>query len=210
MKWRELYEKCNHKMYCRITEIKEPLHISANFKNFYKNNKLTFLITIIIIFALIVLTFHSHISQILLASFFTLLLLILFFYNNSYNLHSDKDSLKVNFGTATYEINFDDLLNIYLDKHKSKYVVFTTEYTINIIFKQGDDQMILSLPTYLLTKKDVKKFFNSIECVELEQQKELEKEEAEHKNMLKAIVIITALVLLVIFITTVIVLLFRK
>ena len=210
MKWKEIYDKCNHKMYCRITEIKQPLHLNANFKKFYTNNKLKLIIAFAIILAIICIVFHSSIAQIAVALLFFIFIAILFFYNNTYSLKSDEKAINVKYGNNDYKIDFNDLLNIYLDKHKSKYFIFIPEYTVNIIFKQDDEQMILSLPTYLLSKNKVMKFFNNLEYIKLEQQDEFEKEKIDHKNMIRAVIITSALILVAVFITTVIVLLLKK
>lgn len=210
MKWKEIYDKCNHKMYCRITKIKQSLHINANFKKFYGNNKLKLILFFVIILLIVCIVFHSSIAQIFTAMVFITFVEILFFYNNSYSLKTDKKKLNVRYGNNDYEIDFNDLLNIYLDKHRSQYLIFIPEYTINIIFKQDDEQMILSLPTYLICKDEIISFFNSIEYVELKQQSEFEKEKVEHKSMVKSVIITASLILAAIFITTVIVLFIKS
>lgn len=210
MKWKEIYNKCNHKMYCRITEIKKSISINSNFRKYYNNNKVLFIIIVLVMFALVCIAFHSSFMQFIVAIVFILFIFILFFYNNTYNIKFDNEGIKINYGTNKYEILFDNLLNMYLDKHRSKYFVFISEYTINIIFKQDNEQMILSLPTYLLSKNDVFTIMNNCEYVELKQQAELEKKNKEHKNMIKAMIITIGLVLIAFFIAAIIVVLIKK
>ena len=169
MKWKEIYDKCNHKMYCRITEIKQPLHLNANLKKFYTNKKLKFNYCFCNdINNNMYYNFTPSIAQIASSIIIFYIYFILFFYNNTYSLKSDEKAINVKYGNNDYKIDFNDLLNIYLDKHKSKYFIFIPEYTVNIIFKQDDEQMILSLPTYLLSKNEVMKFFNNLEYIKEE------------------------------------------
>lgn len=210
MKWKELYNKFNHKMYSRITDIKVPINFEANFKNYYKDNKVFFTIFCVFVILMICLAFYTNIKNIFLAIAFTFFIFVCFFYNNTYTFSLNQQETKIKFGTKTYLIKHDDLLNIYLDKHRSKYFVFFPEYTINIIFKDNESQMILSLPTYLLSKSNIIKLFENIDCVELEQQKELEKQITERKNLIKSIAITVFLIFIAFLITGLVILAIQK
>ena len=202
MKWKEVYSKCNHKKYSQINNIKGELKLQSNIKNFITENKIYVIITILAVIGLIMYASKLNIS-IILASIGLILVLVFFMtYYSTYRIMSKGDTLLVKVNMNETIIEYKDLVNIFLDKKRDSIFLFIPFYiyTLNIVFYQGETQMLMTLPTMMLKKSDVIKFFSNLNVEVLEQQKEEDKRIEQKKATRKAIIITSIVVLTVLLI----------
>lgn len=199
MRWSEIYSKCSNKKYSQINNIKGELKLQSNIKNFITENKLYVIITALVVIGLILYTSKLNIS-IILASIGMLLVLLFFMaYYSTYKIISKGTTMVIKANMNETRIEYNDLINIFLDKKRDNVFLFIPFYiyTLNIVFYQGDTQMIMTLPTMMLRKNDVMKFFKNLNIEVLEQQKDEDKRIEQKKATRKAITITVVVVLLI-------------
>lgn len=202
MRWKEVYSKCSNKKYSQINNIRGELKLQSNIKNFIIENKLYVIVTTLIVIGLIMYASKLNIS-IILASFGLLLILLFFMtYYSTYKIISKRDTLIIKANMNETVIEYKDLINVFIDKKRDSVFLIIPFYiyTLNFVFYQGDTQMIMTLPTMMLRKSDVLKFFSNFNIEVLEQQKEEDKRIEQKKATKKAIIITTIIVLTVIVI----------
>ena len=76
MKWKDIYNECNNKLYCHITDIQGTPTLHANFKIFVKNNKLKMLIFTIVFLVLLFYAYKLNFASIGVAVVLILILIL--------------------------------------------------------------------------------------------------------------------------------------
>lgn len=184
MKWKEVYQKCNHTEYSQLIDIREPVILVGNLKKFFYTHKIGILIFLI---AFVVLSFVTYKiewkSFLTIACVFLIALLILVYYN-SYKITIKKNKLVVRAELDDIEINTDDLVTIYLSKKKVfLFIIPIYVYYINIIYVKNIQENnnknlilnekqskfnIITLTTVMNQKEDVYKFFRHFKFQKIE------------------------------------------
>lgn len=202
MKWKDIYNKCNNKLYCQITDITGTPTLHSNFKVFLKNNKLKMLFIGIIFLVLLFYTYKLNFATIGVALIIALILIFGLIYNNTYTIEAKKDKLNCNVDFNKMTINYSDLINIYLSRENSKILMFFPiyKYSLNIIFVKEENQVCMTLSTIMLNKNELVKFFDKFKFEVLPEQEQEEKRISDDKQTKKAIYITTSIVFIVIFV----------
>lgn len=202
MKWKDIYDKCNTKLYCQITDITGNPTLHANFKIFLKNNKLKILIFTVLFLVLLFYAYKLNFASIGVAVVLALILVYALIYNNTYTIEAKKDKLTCNVDFNKMTIDYTDLINVYLSRKNTKILIFFPIYTysLNIIFIKDNEQVCMTLSTIMLDKNELTKFFNKFKFEILPQQEQEEERIKEEKQAKKAIYITTTIVLIVMFI----------
>lgn len=202
MKWKDIYNKCNNKLYCQITNIEGKTSLHSNFKVFVKNNKIKLIIFTIAFFTLLLYAYKLNFVTIGVAIILTLILIFGLIYNNTYTIETKKDKLLCNVDFNKMTIKYSDLLNVYLSRKNSKILIFfpVYNYFLNIIFIKDEQQVCMTLSTIMLDKNELLKFFENFNFEVLPQQEQEDERIKEDKQAKKAIYITTTIVLIVAFI----------
>lgn len=199
LKWKEIYAKCNHNKYSQITNITDELTINSNVNNFIKNNAIVLIAILIFIILLLLYTFRNNLILVLYSLLFFILMFIFIIYYNTYKLKLKKDELDLTISLQKYEIPYNDLINVYLSKIKTRFFGFPIyAYNLNIIYSEQQVPMLLTLPVVMLNKQSVIKFFNCIQTKQLKSEDdEIKEREKSNREVLKIIIIVTIIVIII-------------
>ncbi len=199
LKFAEVYDKCNHNKYSKITEIKEKVDLKSNCQNLFKNYGVIILIMTLICLAVFIYTFRNNPISILYCFGIIILLFILSLYNSTYKITLSDKELIIFSNLQKEKIDIANLINIYMSKKKMRFMgIPFYAYTINAIYLQNDNQMMISLPTVMLNPKQVIKFFSTMKIVKIkDEEEEIERKEKDKKTVIKTIFYVSFAVLLV-------------
>lgn len=202
MKWKDIYNKVNNKLYCQITDINGNSSLHSNFKVFVKNYKIQIAIFIVLFFALLFYAYKLNFVTIGIAIVMVLILIFGLIYNNTYTIESKNERMVCNVDFSKMTIKYSDLINIYLSRKNSKMLMFFPVYTysLNIIFVKDGQQVCMTLSTIMLDKNEIIKFFDKFKFEVLPQQEQENERIKNERQTKKAIYITTAIVLIVIFV----------
>lgn len=202
MKWKDIYNKCNNKLYCQITDIKGSPTLHSNFKIFLKNNKAKILIFMIILLALLFYAYKLNLASIGVAIVLVLILVFALIYNNTYTIEAKKDKFIFDVDFNKMTIKYEDLINIYLSRKNTKMLMFFPIYiySLNVIFIKDEQQVCMTLTTIMLDKNELVKFFDNFKFEVLPQQEQEDEKIKEDRQAKKAIYITTAIVFIVLFV----------
>lgn len=199
LKFAEVYNKCNHNKYSEITEIKGKSELKSNCKNFFKNYGMIILIITLICLGIFIYTFRNNPISILYCFGIIILLFLLSLYNSTYKITLNDKELSIYSNLQKETIDSSRIINIYISKKKLRFMgIPFYAYTINVIYLQDNNQMMISLPTVMLSPKQVIKFFSTMSIVKIkDEEEEIEKKEKDKKTVIKTIFYVTFAVLLV-------------
>lgn len=202
MKWKDIINKTNTKKYAVITKIKENICLNSTFEKFYKNNTVLFWICCIIILFFVVFTYKTNILKILVTLLIIAIIMIFGILKNTYSIKTEKEQLSIKMFGSEIIIPYDDLLNIYIQKETSLKNLVYHSYKIAIIFNKDNEQVILELPTEMLDKNDIIKFFKYIEFQQIEKQQQEEEKAMEEKKLTRKAILLTSIVFILAIILT--------
>lgn len=205
IKWKNVYDKVNHKEYCKILNIEEPAELKSTFSNYLENYKFALLGLIVFLLVIFLAFYKSGAQAFLISVALIFLLLILMVLNNTYRISLKNNKINIiGLFNKKETINCNNLCNVYLKRNKYKYWFFVPIYYYNIVFlyKEGEEIMQYSLSTMMLLKKDIIKFFNHFKFEELSVQKIIDQREKENHETKKIFWITTSIIL---FITIIVV-----
>lgn len=126
-------------------------------------------------------------------------LFLLSLYNSTYKLILDDKELTIFNNLQKESIYISNLINIYMSKKKMRFMgIPFYAYSINVIYVQNDNQMIISLPTVMLNPKQVITFFSNINTIKLkDEEEEIDRKEKDKRTVIKTIFYVSFAVLLV-------------
>ncbi|MBR3324675.1 MAG: hypothetical protein IKG14_01320 [Clostridia bacterium] len=201
MNWKEIYNKCNHKKYSIITNIEQPVMIKSNISNFLDKYKWYLLIGTIIIITALLITLKFNIKLIIGCLGIAVFLLISLIYYNTFKLIIKDDKLKINIMFKEITLKKDDLLTVYIERQKSRILLFIPFYfySINILYNDKGSVAGYSLSTIMLKKKDVLNFFKHFEFNILKEQKEEDKKEQTYNNVIRIFTALAFIILIIAF-----------
>lgn len=223
MKWKELLKKVNTKKYAIITNVKEEVKFKSNFKNWYESHAFLLYAIIIAIIALVIYTYRLQWYKVLIVLFALVLLATFIILRYTYSFTLNEKGLKIKFFQSEVEIPLEKLLNIFVLKDKNDFLFFIRTYKIGVIFEntkekpkeenkilngfdkisgtsnenselENAEQILLTLPTAMVNKKDIAKLFKSIDVKVIESQQKEEDEEVNEKKKTKKAILITVLI----------------
>ena len=202
MKWKEIYEKSNNKKYAQIVDIDEPLKLKSNIKNFIANSKVYIILSLIIFISFTIIAYKGNIQAILATFFVLLILVILMIYNHTYIIETKNDKLIAVIDLKKIEIDYENLINIFMSRKRRRllFVIPIYTYNINIIFIDGEEQMIMTLSTFMTRKKDVYNLFKKIKVQVLPQQREEAIKNKENEIRMRALIITAIIIVAIAFI----------
>lgn len=211
IKWSELYKVCNHNKYCQITKVFRKYTMKSNIKNFIQNYGKILLGIVIIFLALLIYTFRSNLIIVFYCSILLFFMFLMASFNSTYKISLEEDKLIANINFADTIISYDKLENIYLSKEKFKILFMPIYYySLKVSYYISDDRVnILSFPTLMLNKKNVKELFESFE-VQSYKKDDDEIENMDKKNQYKAIAIVAAILFIILVIVSIMVAIFNK
>lgn len=196
MNWKEVYEKCNHKKYSLITNIKQPARILSTFSIFLEKYKWGMLIGIVLSILVIIVNFHFDIKIILgFIAMITFLTIALIYYN-TFKIEVKNDELVLNIMFREITLKKEDLLTIYMEQQKSRIflVIPFYYYSINILYNNNNKVAGYSLSTIMTHKKDVHNFFKHFEFNVLKKQLEEDEKEEKYRKVVRTFVILSTIV----------------
>lgn len=163
MTWKEVYEKSNHSEYTNLIDIKQPAVLIGNYKKFFKSYKYVILFICILFLILLFLVFKTNVKAIFASIVIILFFISTFIYYNYLKISIKSDKMKINIELKKYEIDINNLITIFLTSKKNYMLLFfpINIYYINIIYKENNGMQIMTLPTIMLYKEDVYKFFKN-------------------------------------------------
>lgn len=212
LKWKEIFEKCNHNKYCQITNVLQKYSISSNVKYLLKNYGKVLLVIIIVFLLLLIYTFRNDLLIVLYASLLCFLLFLMTVFYSTYKISLEEDKLIARINMQDNIITYDKLNNIYLQRQRTKllFIPFYT-YVLKVSYFIEDKKLnILSFPVVMLDKKSLINFFNSFEVKAYkDQDEETAKETQDRKNFYKSISIVIGILFIIIFIISIILYIIR-
>ncbi len=196
----DVYSKCNHNKYSEITEVTEEVQLKSTMQNFFKSYGIIIIVMSLICLALFIYAFRNNPVSILYCVGIVIALFIFSLYNSTYKLSITTKEVSLFSNMQKEKIPIENVINIYLSRNKMRFMGFPFySYLLNIIYVQGDNQMIYSLPTVMLSPKQMIKFFDNIKTVKIkDEEEEQERKEKDKKTVLKTIFYVTFIVLLVV------------
>lgn len=194
-----IYEKCNHNRYSQLTEISNDLIIESNCRNFILNYKISIIVIFLLVMALFIYTFRNTPVLIFYSLGFLLALFLFSTYNCTYKIRLNKKALTINVNLQKTQINTKNLVNIYLSKERMRFFGFPIyNYSLNIIYLQDEKPMIITLPTVMINRKLLVKFFSGIKVQKIkDEEEEIERKNKDKKTVIKAIIFISIIVIIV-------------
>ena len=165
MKWKEIYDKCNHDENNQVTNIFRKFKISSNFKNYIKNYGIATLVILLVIVVFLAFTFRNNIIIVFYSVGLLILLFLLAMFYARYKIELTETQLLVKANSQETDVKYDKLLNIYMCKEKKRiFFIPIYYYMIKITYILDEESIgILSLPTIMLNKNQVINFFKSFD-----------------------------------------------
>lgn len=177
MKWNELYEKNRNRKSREIYKIRNDCILKARPKNFINKYSKLLYASLLIISALLILSFHSNIRALILTFVMLLLILLFTMYFNIFTISCKNNKMIVRTNNQKVEIEYSNLKNIYIEKRQNRiFIKKRDSFFLMILYKTPNNNIgNIELPILLLNEKDVQKF---LDCFELK--------ETKSNNILKA------------------------
>lgn len=186
MKWNELYEKNRSRRSREIDKVKNDCILKARPKNFInKYSKLLYTI-LLIISALLILSFHSNIRALLLTFVMLILILLFTMYFNTFTINCKNNKMIVRTNNQKVEIEYANLKNIYIEKRQNRiFIKKKDSFFLMILYKTPNNNIgNIALPILLLNEKDVQKFLNSFELKEVKSNNIVKAQKYQLKRLL--------------------------
>ena len=194
-----IYEKCNHNKYSQLIEICNDLSIESNCRNFILNYKIPIIVILLFVIVLFIYTFRNTPILIFYSLGFLLALFLFSTYNCTYKIKLNQKRLDINVNLQKTQISTKDLANIYLSKEKMRFFGFPIyNYLLNIIYLQNEKPMIITLPTVMINRKQLLKFFSNIKVQKIkDEEEEIERKNKDKKTVIKTIFFVSIIVIVV-------------
>ena len=109
MKWKEIYDKCNHDENNQVTNIFRKFKISSNFKNYIKNYGIATLVILLVIVVFLAFTFRNNIIIVFYSVGLLILLFLLAMFYARYKIELTETQLLVKANSQETDVKYDKL-----------------------------------------------------------------------------------------------------
>ena len=197
--FKELYDNINHNKYSQIININGKSELKSSCKNFIYNYKYILLAISVFILLILIYTFRNNPINILYCIIFIFALFLLSMYSSTYKLNLDDKQLKLRIYFQDNIIDSQKLINIYVSKEKMRFLGFPIyNYLLNIIYVENEKPMIITLPTIMTSRKELKKLFSTLEVKKLKDEEEEILEKEKNKKLLFITIFIVIMIVLIV------------
>lgn len=159
---RSIYQIVNHRELADVQNIKDTFVLKSNFKNFFDQHKVSFIIYTLMFLIVFILTFWKTPLNMIYVILFMIIMFLFGIYNYTYTLRVTSKDIVVKYHMDTIRVPYDKLFNIYLARYNV--AGFSKSYVISILYTDDKKENLLKMnfPTLGLKHEDLLNFFDNM------------------------------------------------